>query len=58
MNWINGKKTYIVCALTVLFNIALAWDGKITWDEAVNQSKIAVIGATIRHAISSSSTSK
>lgn len=35
MDWINGHKTYIIAAVTVLFALASWWNGSMTYDQAI-----------------------
>lgn len=33
--WLDGKKTYFIAAIGVLFALSQVWSGAITWQEAI-----------------------
>lgn len=48
---LNGCKTYIVCLVTILYNIIMAWNGTMDWNAAIKGCEEALMVATLRHGI-------
>ena len=51
MNWLSGKKTYIVGVISILAAVAGAWDGAITWQQAAAAIAAAVGLMTVRSGV-------
>jgi len=54
-NWLQGKKTYIVCLGAMIASAILFIDGSIELPELVKQLIALVIGVTIRAGVSTES---
>jgi hypothetical protein len=51
MQWLDGKKTYVVGAVSILSAVVAAYYGTTTWDDAAKIIETAVLGMTIRHGV-------
>lgn len=54
----NGKKTYAVAALSIFGALAAAISGQLSYPEAAQLIVTAVMGATIRHGVATSTEPK
>jgi hypothetical protein len=51
LNFLQGKKTYIVAVALILFAVTGIYTGQLTVKEAVELLGLGAIGATIRKAL-------
>lgn len=56
VTWVNGKKTYIVSIIAILYIVSQALIHAITWETAVPEIMAALSAMTIRHGISTATT--
>jgi hypothetical protein len=54
ITWINGKKTYIVAAATILYAAVQLWQGQIDQQTFVNTVEAALGLAALRHGVAKS----
>ena len=52
LDWLNGKKTYIVAAVSILAAWVGVWDGSVDFASAWQITQTGALGATLRKAIS------
>jgi len=45
----DGKKTYAICALALVWAVVGALAGWIEWDQAIPILEVALVGAGLRH---------
>ncbi len=51
MQWLDGKKTYVVGIVSIVSAAVAAYYGTTTWDDAAKIIETAVLGMTIRHGV-------
>lgn len=51
LNWMNGAKTYIICAVSVAYEAAQVWDGKVDFNTGVSICAGFLTAAAIRHGV-------
>lgn len=48
---LNGYKTYIVCAGSILYALLSVWQKQMDWNAASQMIQVALTGAGLRHGV-------
>lgn len=54
MDWLNGKKTYIISAVSAISAWVGVWAGTVDIATALIATQVALTGSAIRHGIANS----